>query len=337
MQVVDIHAHVTPDRYKEAIRNHGSWYGLGPEVGELDRPGFTLSIPERIAVMDKNGVDRQLITPTVGFYQYENDLDTATRIARECNQEVAEIVDRHPTRFTGLGTVPMQDIPTAVAELTRGIKELNLKGVIIGDHVNNHNYDEPQFLPFFQAAEALDAILFFHQSGDTVVSPRTRRYSLSNGIGNLTERTLTFATLVFGGVMDKCPRLKPLLAHGGGYTAFGIGRLDKIAGAFEGSYPNGPLTPPFPQPDTQYKLKRPPSTYLSQFYYDCCTFDGRALRFLIDTVGIDRVMAGSDAPAPMELLDLANWVKGLKELTADEKDAILRRNPATFLSLVGNS
>jgi aminocarboxymuconate-semialdehyde decarboxylase len=333
MQVVDIHAHVTPDRYKEAIRSKGNWYGLGPEVGELDRKGFTLSIAERIAVNDKNGVERQLITPTVGFYQYDNSLDVATTIARECNDEMAEIVDRHPTKFTGLGSIPMQDIPTAVAELTRCMKELNLKGVIIGDHVNNHNYDEPQFLPFFQAAEALGAILFFHQSGGTVVSPRTKRYSLSNGIGNLTERTLTFANLVFGGVMDKCPKLKPLLAHGGGYVAFGIGRLDKIAGALEGSYPDGPLTPPFPQPESQYKLKRPPSSYLSRFYYDCCTFDGRALRFLIDTVGIDRVMAGSDAPAPMELLDLANWVKGLTELTADEKDAILRRNAAEFLSL----
>ncbi len=333
MQVVDIHAHFSPDRYKEAIRSKGSWYGLGPDVGELDRHGFTLSIPERIAINDRNGVEHQVITPSVGFYQYDNDLDTATRVARECNDEMAEIVDRHPTKFTGLGTLPMQDIPTAIAELTRSIKELNLKGVIIGDHVNGQNYDEPQFLPFFEAAEKLGAILFFHQGGPTVVSPRTKRYSLPNGVGNLTERTLTFANLVFGGVMDKYPKLKPLLAHGGGYVAFGIGRLDKIAGAFEGSYPNGPLTPPFPQPDTQYKLKRPPSSYMSQFYYDCCTFDGRALRYLIDTVGIDSVIAGSDAPAPMELLDLANWVKGLDELTADEKDAILIRNPAALLGL----
>jgi len=285
--------------------------------------------------MKARGIDRQLITPTVGFYQYGNDLDTTTRVAQECNQEVAEIVDRHPDWFSGLGTVPMQDSAAAITELTRCIRELNLKGVIIGDHVNGRNYDEPEFLPFFKAAEALGAIVFFHQSGGTVVSPRIKRYSLSNAIGNLTERTLAFATLVFGGVMDRCPRLKPLLAHGGGYTAFGIGRLDKVAGAFEGSYPNGPLTPPFPQPDSQYRLTRPPSTYLGQFYYDCCTFDGRALRFLIDTVGIDRVMAGSDSPAPMELLDIANWVKGLAELTADEKDAILRRNAAAFLSLDG--
>jgi aminocarboxymuconate-semialdehyde decarboxylase len=216
MQVVDIHAHFSPERYKEAIRNDGAWYGLGPEVGELQRHGFTKSIAERIADMDALGGDRQLITPTVGFFQYENDLDTATRVNQECNQEIAEICDSHPDRFSGLGIVPLQDIPSAIDELERIVKELNLLGVIIGDHVNGHTYDEPEFLPFFKAAEALGAFIHFHQSGGTVVTPRIRRYSLSNAVGNLTERTLTFAALVFGGVMDQCPRLKPLLAHGGG-------------------------------------------------------------------------------------------------------------------------
>ena len=332
MQVVDIHTHFSPERYKEAIRKDGSWYGLDDKVGELHRQGFTKTIAERIEDMDAIGVDRQLITPSVGFYQYENDLDTATQIAQECNQEMAEIVDRHPDRFSALGTLPMQDIPAAIDELTRCMKELNLHGVIIGDHVNGKMYDEPEFLPFFKAAEELGAILHFHQSGSTVVSPRIKRYSLPNGVGNLTERALTFAALVFGGIMDQCPRLRPMLAHGGGYTAFGIGRLDKVAGALEGGYPDGPLTPPFPQADDQYKLTRPPSTYLGQFYYDCCTFDARALRFLIDAVGVDRVMLGTDCPAPMELLNSVAWIEGLSELTADEKDAILRRNAVTFLS-----
>jgi aminocarboxymuconate-semialdehyde decarboxylase len=334
MQVVDIHTHFSPERYKKAIRSHGSWHGLDDKVGELHRHGFTKSIPERIADMDAIGVDRQLVTPSVGFFQYENDLDTATLVARECNQEMAEIIDAHPDRFSALGTLPMQDIPTAIDELTRCMKELNLHGVIIGDHVLGRTWDEPEFLPFFKAAEELGAILHFHQSGPTVVSPRTRRYSLPNGVGNLTDRTLTFAALVFGGVMDKCPKLKPLLAHGGGYVAFGIGRLDKVAGALERGYPQeGPLTPPFPQPADQYKLTRAPSTYVSEFYYDACTFDAKALRFLIDVVGIDRVLLGTDAPAPMELLDSVRWIESLSELTADEKDAILRRNAAELLSL----
>jgi len=337
MQVVDIHTHFSPERYKEAIRRDGSWYGLGPKVGELHRHGFTKPISERIEDMDALGVDRQLVTPNVGFFQYDNDLDTATRVNQECNQEIAEICDSHPDRFSGLGIVPLQDIPTAIDELNRVVNELNLLGVIIGDHVNGRTYDEPEFLPFFKAAEELGAILHFHQSGATVVTPRINRYSLSNAVGNLTERTLSFAALVFGDVMDKCPRLKPLLAHGGGYVAFGIGRMDKVAGALEGGYPDGPLTPPFPQPDDQYKLTRPPSTYMSQFYYDCCTFDRRALRFLIDSVGIDRVMLGTDAPAPMELLNSVAWIEGMAELTADEKDAILRRNAAAFLTRGSNA
>jgi aminocarboxymuconate-semialdehyde decarboxylase len=333
MQVVDIHAHVTPERYKEGIRRDGSWHGLGPEVGELHRPGFVKSLPERLEQMKALGVDRQLITPTVGFFQYRNDLDTTTLIARECNQEIAEIIDSHPTRFSGLGTVPMQDPAAATDELNRIMKELNLKGVIVSDHVNGRTYDEPEFLPFFKAAEALGAIVFFHQGGDTIVTKRISRYRLGNGVGNLTERTLVFCALVFSGIMDQCPKLKPLLAHGGGYTAYGIGRLDKIAGALDRTSPDAPLATPFTELKSEFRLTQAPSSYLNKFYYDCVTFDGRALRFLIDSVGIDRVMLGSDSPAPMELPDAANWVRGLPELTADEKEAILSRNAASFLSL----
>lgn len=333
MPVIDIHAHLTPERYKRAIARDGSWYGLGPQAGELNREGFNVPLPDRLAYMDAIGVDRQLITPTVGFFQYGNDVDVTARVAQECNDSIAQTVEAHPTRFTGLGTVPMQHVPTAVDELTRAVKELGLVGVIISDHVNGRTYDEPEFLPFFKAAEALDAIVFFHQGGDTVVNQRIKRYSLGNGVGNLTERTLSFSALVFGGVMDQCPNLRPLLAHGGGYTTFGIGRLDKVAGALEGGYPDGPLTPPFPQPDGQYRLTRAPSSYLRRFHYDCCTYDGRALRFIVDSVGADRVMLGTDYPAPMLLRDAVAWVDGLPELTADEKDAILRRNAAAFLGL----
>ena len=93
------------------------------------------------------------------------------------------------------------------------------------------------------------------------------------------------------------------------------------------------LTPPFPQPDGQYALSRPPSTYLDRFFYDCCTYDGRALRYLIDTVGLDRVMLGTDYPAPMLLRDAVRWVNGLDTLTDEEKRAILADNPTAFLGL----
>jgi aminocarboxymuconate-semialdehyde decarboxylase len=331
MPVIDMHAHVTPERYKEAIRTKGEWHGLDAVPGELGLGGFDKSLFERLAEMDALGVDMQMVTPTVGFYQYSNELEVTRLIARDCNDEIAEMVEAHPTRFTGLATVPMQDPPSALAEMERAMSELNLKGVIINDHVAGRTYDEPDFVPFFHAAEQLGAILFFHQGGDTCVNYRIRRYKLGNAVGNLTERALVYATLVFGGILDRYPDLKLLLAHAGGYTAFGVARMDKVAGALEGDTGNG-FIPPFGHNDG-FSQALAPSAYLDRFYYDCCTYSGPALRFLIDAVGIDRVVLGTDYPAPMMLHDAVNWVKGLPELTSAEKEAVLSQNAAALLGL----
>ncbi|MEX1125513.1 MAG: amidohydrolase family protein [Acidimicrobiia bacterium] len=331
MSVIDMHAHVTPERYKKAIRAHGSWHGLDSTPGELGFGGFDKAVSERLTDMDSLGVDMQLVTPTVGFYQYENELDVTKAIARECNDEIAEMVQSHPTRFAGLATLPMQDVPSAIAEMERAILDLGMKGVIVSDHVAGRTYDEPEFLPFFAASEELGAILFFHQGGDTCVNYRIRRYKLGNAVGNLTERALVYAALVFGGIIDRFPNLKPYLAHGGGYTTFGVARMDKVAGALEGDSGSG-FIPPFGEGDG-FSQALPPSAYLDRFHYDCCTYSGPALRFLIDAVGIDRVMLGTDYPAPMLLHDAVNWVNGLPELTDLERQAILSTNPMALLGL----
>lgn len=331
MPVIDMHAHLTPERYKEAIRTRGEWYGLDRTSGEIDRGGFNKPLSERLAEMDSLGVDMQLITPTIGFYQYDNELEVTKRIHRECNNEIAETVEQHPTRFLGMATVPMQDTASAIAEMERAMGELGLRGVILNDHVVGRTYDEPDFLPFFAAAEELGAILFFHQGGDTCVTHRIQRYKLPNAVGNLTERALVYATLVFGGVMDRFPNLKPLLAHAGGYTAYGVARMDKVAGALEPGAAEE-MTPPFGANDG-FVQKLPPSRYLDRFYYDCCTYSGPVLRFLIDTVGIDRVVLGTDYPAPMFLTDAVNWVAGLPELSDDEKEAVLSKNSTSLLGL----
>jgi aminocarboxymuconate-semialdehyde decarboxylase len=326
MAVIDMHAHVTPERYKKAIREQGEWHGLDHVAGELGLGGFDKGIDERLAEMDVLGIDRQLITPNVGFYQYGNALEVTRRIAWECNDEIWDMVGAHPSRFTGLATLPMQDPPSAIAEMERAMGELGFRGVIVSDHVDGRTYDEPEFLPFFAAAEELGALVFFHQGGDTVVNHRIRRYKLGNAVGNLTERALVYATLVFSGILDRFPDLQPYLAHGGGYTTFGISRMDKVAGALEGDSGSG-FIPPFGQ-DDGFTQALPPSDYLGRFIYDCCTYSGPALRYLIDSVGIDRVVLGTDYPAPMVLHDPVNWVNGLPELTEDEKSAILSDNPS---------
>jgi aminocarboxymuconate-semialdehyde decarboxylase len=332
--IIDVHAHVTPERFKEAVRTQGNWYGLQAAVGELQHGKFASGLSERYADMDALGVDRQMLSPAIGFYQYGNELETTRAVARECNDEVAEMVAADPDRFCGVGTLPMQDLDAAITELQRIMGDHGLKGAIIDDHVNGRTYDEPEFRPFFKAAEELGAVLFFHQGGNTCVIHRISRYKLGNAVGNLADRTLTFATLVFGGIMDECPDLKPLLAHAGGYTAFGIARMDKIAGALDPDRgADGTLQPPFGRGPGEYDLQRPPSSYLDRFYYDCCTYDECALRYLIDTVGADRVMLGTDYPAPMFLWDAVNWINGMESLTADEKEAILSSNATKLLGV----
>jgi aminocarboxymuconate-semialdehyde decarboxylase len=272
-----------------------------------------------------------LVTPTVGFYQYRNEVEVTRQIARDCNDEIKEMLEAHPDRFSGMATLPMQDPPSAVAEMERVMVDLGFRGVIISDHVVGRTYDEPEFLPFFAAAEELGALVFFHQGGDTVVNHRISRYKLGNAVGNLTERALVYATLVFGGILDRFPDLQPYLAHGGGYTTFGIARMDKVAGALEGESGIG-LIPPFGENDG-FAQVLPPSDYLRRFLYDCCTYSGPALRYIIDTVGIDRIVLGTDYPAPMFLNDPVNWVNGLAELNEAEKKAILEDTPARVLGL----
>src|SRR3989442_2658860 len=120
----------------------------------------------------------------------------------------------------------MQDVKTSIAELERCMTQLGLKGAEINDHVNGRTLDEPEFRPFWSAAEQLGALIFFHQGGETLVTPRTTRYHLPNTIGNLVDRAVTFATLVSGGVMDPFPDLKIVLGPGGGDTCYGIGSMD---------------------------------------------------------------------------------------------------------------
>lgn len=334
MPVIDMHAHVTPERYKKSIAETGSWYGLDRTVGQIDLGTFADGVETRLAGMDRDGVDMQLLSPNVGFYQYFNDLETTKAIARECNDEIAEMIVARPDRFAGIGTVPMQDVPSAIAEMERGMADLGLSGVIINDSAAGETYDDLKFLPFFEAAEEMGAIVLFHQGGGTIVDKRIDRYKLGNSVGNLTERALVFGALVYGGVIDRCPDLKPLLAHGGGFTPYCAVRMDKASGALDRTDPSQPLTPRFGQSSEEhFELQNAPSDYLSQFHYDCCTYSGATLRFLVDAVGIDQVVLGTDTPAPMVLPDAVNWIRTLDVLTEHEKEAILVTNPTALLGL----
>ena len=272
------------------------------------------------------GVDIHCLTVNTGFFRYDLDAGLATVIAHECNDELAEMMQAHPDRFTGLASVPLQDVSAAIDVMGRAMSDQGFRGITIGDHVNGVTLDDPRFTPFWRAVEELGAVVFFHQCSSTVVESRTTRYGLPNVIGNLADRAITFGTLVYGGVMDRFPDLKLCLGHAGGYTAFGIARMDKgwQAGAMENM-------PEFE--DARTFLDRAPSEYL-----------GPLLVRLLYVHRVDPAvpprrrgqrsgrarnrLSGADDGAGSRAVD-----PGMQSLTPAEKDAVLSENPARLLGL----
>jgi aminocarboxymuconate-semialdehyde decarboxylase len=322
MRTIDIHAHLTPHCLLRARENGTTLHGIDPN--EIARGRLRdIDADQRIADMDRLGVDMHIVSCEPQMYCYQYAASSVVPLHRECNDEVHDMSLAHPDRLSGLAILPMQDIDAAIAELDRCVNRLGFKGAMIGDHVNGVLYDDPTFEPFWTAAEATGAVILLHQSSPTVTTARIDRYHLANTIGNPVERTLDFAAIVFGGVLDRHPELKLCLAHGGGYVCFGVGRMD-----WGWRW----------RPEARLHIDQPPSTYLSRFYYDCITHSEAALRFLIDSVGVDRVVFGSDYPGfaagkEGEHYQPREWLVGLERITADEKEAILGGNLERLLGL----
>ena len=319
MRTIDIHAHITPVGFVEASGRGEAWHGMPPDAMNIHRnnPKTYWTPEERLADMNSLGVDVQVLSTNAYFYNYEGDPTTVPTMAAAANEYVAEVVKDRPDRFSGFSTLPMQDIKASIKELERGMK-LGLKGAMIGDNVNGQTFDEKKFLPFWKSVESIGAVILVHQGGETVVNHRINEYHLPNTVGNPADRAVTFASMVFGGVMDACPDLKICLCHGGGYTCYGIGRMDR---GWE------------VRQEARVNIQKPPSTYLDKFYYDCLTHSEPALRYLIDSVGIDRVVFGTDWPFDMAIDWPVAWVLGLESLTQDEKEAILFKNVEKLLGI----
>ena len=331
MRSIDIHAHIAP-AIAANLADGQDWHGFMRQEGSgrqfLVRgskrswlhPKYLLTPEQRIAEMDSLGVDVHVLTTWVGLYNYDLPADVGAATARDCNDYIAELAQSYPQRFSGMATLPMQDLNAAIAELDRSVNQLGLKGAQINDQVNGKTLDHPDFGPFWKSAEQLGALIFFHQQGDdTIVAPRdTKGYAIDNSIGNLADRAVTFATLVFGGVLDKYPDLKVCLAHGGGFTCFGAGRMDRGWQVRSEARIHGVDTP---------------STYLSKVYYDCLTHSEAVLRYMIDSAGVDRIFLGSDWPYDMGIDSPVEWVNSLESLTQDEKEAILWKNLERVLEI----
>ena len=332
MRSIDIHAHLVPQCLWRTVDAGGNWYGIRyhtaeknslfireGKVGGIQTPKVRFTPEERLEDMDQQDTEIQVASIHTQILGYHLEPSAGVAQAREVNDEIAAMTRQWPQRFAGLATLPLQDVAASITELDRAVNVLGLKGAELDTVVNGKNWDEPEFLPLFQAAESMGAVLFYHpQPQDNLAVERAPKYTIPNAVGVIVEDTLITATLIFGGILEKFPDLKVCIAHGGGPACFGMGRLDRGWQV---------------RSEARTNISRPPSTYQRQIYYDCITMSEAALRFLIDSVGIDRVVLGSDWPFVPWDPSPTGWIQGLKSLSQEEKDKILYQNLESLLNL----
>lgn len=261
---------------------------------------------QRLRDMDANGVDMQVLAPTVFTFFYEREPELALACAALQNDEIAAEIKRHPERFLGLGGVPLQAPELAAAELKRAMQGLGLQGAMIGSNVNGRNLDDPALEPFWAAASALGAFIFVHPHAGAA-GERLGGYYLKNLVGLPFETTIAGASLVFGGVLERHPGLKICLAHGGGFLPYQAGRFRHGFAV---------------RPEARINLAHPPEDSMGRLFYDTILHSGTTLAFLIASVGAHHVLLGSDYPFDMGNLDCVARVEELT-LPAQDRDLIV--------------
>jgi aminocarboxymuconate-semialdehyde decarboxylase len=332
MKTIDIHAHVVPRSLWNAAEKGAEWHGYKHEAGDggagtlvangvrtnLTSPKLLYSAEERIRDMDAQRTDVQVLSIHTPLMGYHLDPAQGRALAREFNEEIAATVREHPKRFAGFATLPVQDVKSAIDELEHAVTRLGLKGAELDTNVNGEQWDEPKFLPFFKAAEQMGAVLFYHpQPQNNFLAKRIPRHGLSNSLGVILDDAIVAATLICGGVLEACPDLRVCIAHGGGPLCYAMGRLDRGWDRL----PKDKRTP------------QPPSAYQKRLYYDTVIGSEEALRYLIDRVGADRVVIGSDWPFVPWKPGPGGWVEGLQSVSQEEKEKILWRNLESLLKL----
>ena len=276
------------------------------------------SVETRLKDMDKMGIDYQAISPAPFQYFYAVEPALGLQAARLVNENIAGIVAAHPDRFVGLGTVPLQHPSLAVAELERAVKQLGLRGVEICTNVAGAELSEARFRPFFAKAEELDVVVFMHPGGFTH-GERLSDHYFSNVIGNPLDSTVAVSHLIFGGVLDAYPKLKLVVAHGGGFLPAYSGRMDHAHGA---------------RSDCRREIpKKKPTSYLKKLYFDTIVFTHHQLEYLVEQWGADHIVLGTDYPYDMGMYDPVAFVGGARALSRDAKTRIIGGNAAKLLKI----
>ena len=239
---------------------------------------------KRIADMERLGIDKQVISPVPVMLCYWAEANAAQAFARMQNGYCAEIVSRHPDRFMGMATVPLQDTALAIAELRHAVETLGLKAVEIGTFPGGRDLDHPDVFPFFEACADLDVSVFVHPAGQVVGQERMGDYYLPNIVGNPLETAMSISRFILGGVAERLPNLRVLWSHGGGAFAYILGRLTHGWNIRD---------------EARANTTKAPIEYAKTFWYDTITHSPDALHYVLDMFGNDRMVIGTDFPFGM--------------------------------------
>ncbi|MGD2120830.1 MAG: amidohydrolase family protein [Gemmatimonadota bacterium] len=287
--ILDFHNHFYPPEFIAAVRTGPSNFQVtDDDEGNpvLHSPGdYNVAVPGhrdieyRTQVLDQAGVDMQVITFTApGTYLEASD--RAPYLAALVNDALAKIKEERSDRFTSLAHLPLTNPEASAKEARRALEELRFPGFMPFGNVNGVPLADERFWPVYEIANDHEAVIYIHPTYPLGVEAMTE-YMLMPMVGFLFDTTLAAAHLVLAGVPERFPRIKWVLAHLGGTIPFLMERLDRCFHAYEVS---------------RKHISVPPSEYLKKFYYDTVNFDVDALRFTIDLVGVDRILAGSDYP-----------------------------------------
>jgi aminocarboxymuconate-semialdehyde decarboxylase len=262
-------------------------------------------------------VDMQVVSPAPAQQHYWADAALAREVSRVQNDRIAAMVAEAPDRFVGVGTLPMQTLDEAIIEARRGVDELGLRGFQIDSRVESRELSDPAFDPLWDCLAKLDVPLFIHPLGFSH-GARLGPFFMVNTVGQPLEEIIAINHLIFGGILDRHPALKVIIAHGGGYFPFYLGRIEHAWKV---------------RPELHRLCAEPPSRYLPRMWFDTCVFRPEEVETLVGLAGSGRVMLGSDYPFDMGDEDPVGLVEKCSSLSDVDRDNILRGTAAALFKI----
>jgi predicted TIM-barrel fold metal-dependent hydrolase len=315
VKTIDVHAHCLVQEAVDLMGDQAR--NVRPDTKGSDK--MVIVMEERLKGMDAQGIDMEVLS--INPFWYRKDRDTAEKIVKIQNEKLAELCASKPDRFAAFASLAMQFPDLAAQQLEHAVKKLGLRGAAIGASVLSDDFADPKFHPVLAKAEELGAVLFIHPQSTPELAKRFKGNGwLSNTIGNPLDTTIALQHLIFEGTLDRFPGLKVIAAHGGGYLPSYAPRSDHACF----------VSPQNCNPDI--RLKKKPTEYLNQLYFDCLVFTPEALRHLAAQVGVSQLMLGSDHPIPWEQHPV-DHIFATDTLSDKDKIAILGGNAARLLRI----